>query len=187
MRSQKERIFVLYTIACMNNMLLFYVIIVEIHYPKLLNFAIIHHIMKKTISLLTLFAAGAMHSQTVQVNPDGTHTVIHQTESSTSVQVNPDGTHTVRTGNAQVNPNGTHTVIQASETTSVQVNTDGTHTTIQHSETNSVQVNPDGTHTLLAKRTRQEGRWEREVGRQKKKEERNKKKEEREKLKKAKK
>ncbi|RZK02876.1 MAG: hypothetical protein EOO46_18260, partial [Flavobacterium sp.] len=111
--------------------------------------------MKNTVSFLMILVVGLIHSQTIQVNPDGTHTVIHQTENTTSVQVNPDGTHTVRTGNVQVNPDGTQTIVQENETTSVQVNPDGTHTVTNHNDTNSVQVNPDGTHTLLAKRARE--------------------------------
>lgn len=94
--------------------------------------------MKNTISLLTLLVTGIMHSQTVQVNPDGTHTVT--------------------TGNVKVNPDGTHTVVHKGEATSVQVNPEGTHTVIHHNETNSIQVNPDGTHTILPKEDRRQSK-----------------------------
>lgn len=112
----------------------------------------IQYAMKNTISLLTLLVAGILHSQTVQVNPDGTHTVVHQTDSNTSVQVNPDGTHTVTTAHVKVNPDGTHTVVHEGKAASVEVNPDGTHTVVHHNETNPVQVNPDGTHTILPKK-----------------------------------
>ncbi|MDR6967628.1 P pilus assembly chaperone PapD [Flavobacterium arsenatis] len=107
--------------------------------------------MKNIISFLMLLIVGILQAQTVQVNPDGTHTIIHQTDNNTSVQVNHEGTHTVIPGNVKVNPDGTHTVIHEGEETSVQVNPDGTHTVIHNNETNAVQVNLDRTHTNLPK------------------------------------
>jgi CDGSH-type Zn-finger protein len=90
--------------------------------------------------------------QTVQVNPDGTHSIIHN-NGNTSTQVNPDGTHTVifHNGNSstQVNPDGTHTVIFHNGNSSTQVNPDGTHTVTYHQGTTSTQVNPDGTQTQI--------------------------------------
>lgn len=91
-------------------------------------------------------------AQTIQVNPDGTHTVIFD-HGSTSTQVNPDGTHSVifnhGSTSTQVNPDGTHTVILHNGNTSTQVNPDGTHTLIFNSGNKSTQLNPDGTHTSI--------------------------------------
>ena len=91
-------------------------------------------------------------AQTIQVNPDGTHTIIYD-NGNTSTQVNPDGTHTIifNNGNTstQVNPDGTHTTIFHNGNTSIQVNPDGTHTIIYHNGNTSTQVNPDGTQTRI--------------------------------------
>lgn len=104
------------------------------------------------IFCLFLIFINFCNAQTIQVNPDGTHTVIFN-HGSTSTQVNPDGTHSVIFNHGitstQVNPDGTHTVIFQNGNTSTQVNPDGTHTTIFHNGITSTQVNPDGTHTSI--------------------------------------
>jgi metallo-beta-lactamase class B len=74
--------------------------------------------------------------QTVVVNPDGTHSVVHG-----NVIVNPDGTHSTVHGNVIVNPNGTHSTVHGN----VIVNPDGTHSTVH----GNVIVNPDGTHSTV--------------------------------------
>jgi len=88
----------------------------------------------------------------IQVNPDGTHTVINH-HGNNSVAVNPDGTHTVihHHGNNSiaVNPDGTHTVIHHHGNNSIAVNPDGSHTVIHHHGNNDVAVNPDGTHAVI--------------------------------------
>jgi hypothetical protein len=111
--------------------------------------------MKKTglfLFLLFLLCYNGF-SQTIQVNPDGTHTVIIN-QGSKSIQVNPDGSHTIILHNentsAKINPDGTHSVIHHNNNTSTEVNPDGTHTQIINYETHSVVIHPDGSQTYVA-------------------------------------
>lgn len=100
-----------------------------------------------TISILSV-----CNAQTVQVNPDGTHTIIYN-NGSTSTQINPDGTHTQvfhhGSTSTQVNPDGSHSTIFHNGATSTQVNPDGSHTIIFNHGNTSAQVNPDGTHSEI--------------------------------------
>lgn len=74
--------------------------------------------MKTTFFVVLFLAFNWMQAQTVQVNPDGTHTVIHEGE-TTTVEVNPDGTHSVihhnKENSVRVNPDGTHTILPKKE------------------------------------------------------------------------
>jgi hypothetical protein len=74
----------------------------------------------------------------IQVNPDGTHSVIHNSNGNIAIQVNPDGTHSVIHNN-----NGN---------VAIKVNPDGTHSVIHNNNGNvAIQVNPDGSHTVIHK------------------------------------
>jgi CDGSH-type Zn-finger protein len=101
-----------------------------------------------TISFLSVQA----QTTSIQVNPDGTHTIIHHS-GNTAVQVNPDGLHSVVhfSGNTgvRVNPDGSHSTIHRNGNSTVVVNPDGTHTVILHNGSTGIQVNPDGTHTTI--------------------------------------
>src|SRR4030042_1315984 len=61
-----------------------------------------------------LMTVNYTYAQTIQVNPDGTHTIIFD-NGSTSTQINPDGTHTIymNQGNhiVKINPDGTNATI----------------------------------------------------------------------------
>ena len=119
-------------------------------------------LMKAQLLFLTLFifstAVKAQTGTSIQVNPDGTHTVVHHNGNS-AIQANSDGTHSTifHNGNTstRVNPNGTHTITFHSEHTSTQINPDGTHTAIFHNKNSSTQVNPDGTHTIIYRNIKQ--------------------------------
>lgn len=108
------------------------------------------------IFCLALLCQG-LSAQTVIVNPDSTHSVIHD-HGKTKVMVNPDGTHSVMIQNGKnqtwVHPHGTHSqVIDHGGNTKVIVNPDGTHTVvIKQGQSHHVIVNPDGTHTLTVKK-----------------------------------
>ncbi|MBW3373654.1 hypothetical protein KYK31_06710 [Hymenobacter norwichensis] len=82
---------------------------------------------------LLFFYFGALAQVTVVVNPDGTHSTVHQ-GAGTAVIVNSDGTHS--------------TVHNAQSATPVVVNSNGTHTVIHRHNDTAVQINPDGTHTV---------------------------------------
>lgn len=101
---------------------------------------------------ISIHILSVCNAQTVQVNPDGTHTVIFN-NGSTSTQVNPDGTHTQvfhhGSTSTQVYPNGMHSTIFHNGGTSTQVNPDGSHTIIFHHGNTSTQINPDGTHSRI--------------------------------------
>ena len=64
-------------------------------------------------AILSFIICATLQSQTVVVNPDGTHTTVIN-NGTTSIAVLPDGTHatTVTTGNIVtiINPDGTHSV-----------------------------------------------------------------------------
>lgn len=86
-------------------------------------------------TLLLLGNLTTVQAQTsVVVNPDGTHSVLHQTGSS-AVLVNPNGTHTV-VPNVDSNP----TVI---------VNPDGTHSVLHRHGGTNLLVTPSGSHQIL--------------------------------------
>lgn len=114
-----------------------------------------HNVMKKTSALLTLIwmvAFGYVQGATIQINPDGSHTLI-QHDGDISTQINPDGTETIvyHNGNTstQVNPDGTHILIHRHGNISTQINPDGTHTVIYHDGDTSTQIDPDGTETIV--------------------------------------
>lgn len=87
-------------------------------------------------TLLLLGSLTMVQAQTtVVVNPDGTHSVLHQTGSA-AVLVNPDGTHTV-VPNVESNP----TVI---------VTPDGRHALLHRHGSTNLLVTPDGSHKLLS-------------------------------------
>jgi hypothetical protein len=117
--------------------------------------------------MLTALATKAQTAPSVQVNPDGTHTVVHHA-GSTSIQVNPDGTHSSifhhGSTSTRVNPNGTHSVIFHNGSTSTQVNPDGTHSVLFHIGPAATQVNPDGTHTVISPQGRRPAGWVRPYG-----------------------
>lgn len=105
------------------------------------------------IAAAFILFSGYCKAQSVQVNPDGTHTIIIN-NGSTSTQVNPDGTHTIIINNGststQINPDGTHTQIINHGSSSTQINPNGTITNIVHNgTTSSTQFNPDGTITSI--------------------------------------
>lgn len=93
--------------------------------------------MKSSLFLFCLLSAGSAFAQapSVVVNPDGTHSVVHSSGSSTAVIVNPNGTHS--------------TVHNANSSTPVIVNPDGTHSVMHKSGSTGVIVNPDGTHSIV--------------------------------------
>ncbi|MEL6676862.1 MAG: hypothetical protein AAFR61_31930 [Bacteroidota bacterium] len=85
------------------------------------------------LSLLLLFAFQATQAQRVkiQVNADGTHTIIHA-NSDRDIHVQPDGSHKVvfkkkQGPDIQVNPDGTHTLIFNRGDRQLLVRSDGTH------------------------------------------------------------
>ena len=88
--------------------------------------------------------------QTIQVNADGTQTLIVNEGSYPYIQVNPDGSHTLIYDNGctqtWVNPDGTHSVMMHANTqTPVLVNPDGTHTQIFRNGNIEIRTFPDGT------------------------------------------
>jgi hypothetical protein len=107
------------------------------------------------LSFLLLIASLAAKAQTetsIEVNPDGTHTVVFH-NGNTAIKVNPDGTHSTvfRNGNTstQVNPDGSHTVIFHNGNINTQVNPDGTHTLVFHQDRTSSQVSREGGHRVF--------------------------------------
>ena len=87
----------------------------------------------------------------IQVNPDGTHSMIFNNGNISTV-VNPDGTHSVMFNNGntatQINPDGTHSVVINNGDISTVVNPDGTHSVIFNNGNTATQINPDGTQTF---------------------------------------
>ena len=84
-------------------------------------------------SVLLLLVGRYAIAQSVLVNPDGTHSVIHD-HGATSVVIN---------------PNGTHSVVFNNGSTSIMVNPDGTHSTIlRHGNTGTV-IHPNGMHSVF--------------------------------------
>jgi len=85
------------------------------------------------VSVFVLFIGHYAIAQSILVNPDGTHSVIHD-HGATSIVVNPNGTHSVLFNNGS---------------TSIMVNPDGTHSTIlKHGNTGTV-VHPNGMHSIF--------------------------------------
>ena len=84
-------------------------------------------------SALVLLIGRYAIAQSILVNPDGTHSVIHD-HGATSIVVN---------------SNGTHSVVFNHGSTSIMVNPDGTHSTIlRHGNTGTV-VHPNGRHSIF--------------------------------------
>lgn len=73
-------------------------------------------------------------SQQIQVNPDGSHTII-QTNGNTSTIVNPDGSHSTK------HSHGNNSII---------VNPDGSHTTQQNNNIQNNNVNAENSQVLLS-------------------------------------
>lgn len=94
--------------------------------------------MKALLLFSTLLAMVlSATAQTIQVNPDGTHSIIIDHGAGTAVVVNPDGTHSFIYNNNGIGP-------------AVQVNPNGSHGVIFNYNSNMpLRVNPDGTHTIL--------------------------------------
>jgi hypothetical protein len=99
--------------------------------------------MKKVIIFLSsIFIVTNGHAQgvSIQVNPDGTHSVIHNTDGNVAIKVNPDGSHSVIHNNEniaiQVNPNGSHTVVHR-----ISIGNDRS--------AGLLWVNPDGSHSVI--------------------------------------
>jgi hypothetical protein len=85
------------------------------------------------VSVFVLLIARFAIAQSILVNPDGTHSVIHD-HGATSIVVNPNGTHSVLFNNGS---------------TSIMVNPDGTHSAIlKHGNTGTV-VHPNGIHGIF--------------------------------------
>jgi hypothetical protein len=107
----------------------------------------------RLILSLLLCSAGVVQAQvSVIVNPDGTHSVVHQ-NGNTSVIVNSNGTHSTLTQNGNtaiiVNPNGTHSIIPNTETNPmVLVNPNGTHSIIQRTGTITTVTGSEGVYTI---------------------------------------
>lgn len=120
--------------------------------------------MKKRLVLgFLLCGAGVAQAQvSVIVNPDGTHSVLHQ-NGNTGVVVNPDGSHSVLHQNGStavlVNPNGTHSVVPNTDTNpTVLVNPNGTHSIIQRTGSGATVTSgedaPNSTEPAAADSTR---------------------------------
>lgn len=85
--------------------------------------------MKVFLLIFFVVFVQAIFSQTVVVNPDGTHSTIHG-----NIVVNPNGTHSVLNGNVVVNPDGSHSIVHGNiilnpyRIKSTDVNNDNTNT-----------------------------------------------------------
>ena len=109
--------------------------------------------MKRLILLILSFVSLRIAvSQSIIVNPDGTHSTIFH-NGNTSTIVNPNGTHSpvFHNGNIStvVNPNGTHSTIFHNGNTSTMVNPNGTTSTIFHNGNISTVVNSNGTQSTI--------------------------------------
>lgn len=89
--------------------------------------------MKILVILFLAMMSTGLLAQTIIVNPDGTHSVVH-------------GEGDIK---ILVNPNGTHSVIMGSGTSQIIVNPDGTHSPIVGNGNTKIIVNPNGTHSTL--------------------------------------
>lgn len=94
-----------------------------------------------------------VQSQTVVVNPDGTHS-IGIDHGGHSVVVNPDGTHSVAVNHGNhavvVNPDGTHSIGIDHGGHTVVVNPDGTHSVAVNHGNHAVVLNPHNSNTVGA-------------------------------------
>jgi hypothetical protein len=111
----------------------------------------------KTILILYLtLLSPVLYAQTIVVNPDGTHSVVHG-HGATKVVVNPDGTHSTVLGSGDnktiVKADGTHSQLIGHGNTQVIVNPDGSHSLlIAHGRFHRVLVNTKTrSHTLLVR------------------------------------
>lgn len=100
------------------------------------------------ISSLSLYLIPAV-GQTIQVNADGTQTLIMNNGSSPYYQINPDGTQTLIYDNdctqTWINPDGTQSVmLNANTQIPVLVNSDGSQTQIFRNGNIEIRTFPDG-------------------------------------------
>ena len=91
--------------------------------------------MKLLAVLFFAMLSSGLYAQSIIVNPDGTHSVVHEHGDNQVI----------------VNPNGTHAVIMGSGTSKIMVNPDGTHSLIIGDGNSKIIVNPSGTHSILSK------------------------------------
>ena len=84
-------------------------------------------------SVLVLLVGRYAIAQSILVNPDGTHSVIHD-HGATSIVIN---------------PNGTHSVVFNNGPTSIMVNPDGTHSTILRNGNTGTIIHPNGRHSIF--------------------------------------
>lgn len=84
-------------------------------------------------SVLLLLVGRYAIAQSILVNPDGTHSVIHD-HGATSVVIN---------------PNGTHSIVFNNGSTSIMVNPDGTHSTILRHGNTGTLIHPNGMHSVF--------------------------------------
>lgn len=103
-------------------------------------------LMTSSLSMFLIPAAG----QTIQINADGTQTLIMNNGSSPYYQINPDGTQTLIYDNGctqtWVNPDGTQSVmLNANTQIPVLVNPDGSQTRIFRNGNIEIRTFPDGT------------------------------------------
>jgi len=89
--------------------------------------------MKALVILFFVMLSSGLYAQTVIVNPDGTHSVVHDLGDTKVV----------------VNPNGTHSVILGSDTNKIMINPNGTHSQIFGVGNSKIIINPNGTHSIL--------------------------------------
>lgn len=93
--------------------------------------------MKKLLLLMALFfSSNYTFSQSVVINPDGTHSVVV-------------GSGSVRTA---INSNGTHSTIIGHGTVSTVVNSNGTHSTLLNTGTVGLILDPPDTNTTFFKK-----------------------------------
>src|SRR5688572_33241663 len=84
-------------------------------------------------SVLLVLVGRYAIAQSILVNPDGTHSVIHD-HGATSVVIN---------------PNGTHSVVFNNGSTSIMVNPDGTHSTILRHGNTATLIHRNGMHSVF--------------------------------------
>ncbi|TDQ19039.1 hypothetical protein DFQ04_0856 [Algoriphagus boseongensis] len=89
--------------------------------------------MKYPILFFIFIWSTALKAQSVIVNPDGTHSVIHD-HGNTQVIVNPNGTHSILLGTGNIK---------------TLVNPDGTHSQLIDHGATKILVNPNGNHSIL--------------------------------------
>lgn len=89
--------------------------------------------MKILVVLFFAMLSSGLYAQSIIVNPDGTHSVVHGHGDNKVI----------------VNPDGTHSVIMGSGSSKIMVNPDGTHSLIIGDGNSKIIVNPNGTHSIL--------------------------------------